>query len=100
MKFTRKRENFKCRNCGIEVLGSGYTNHCPKCLFSRHVDVAPGDRAEVCRGMMEPMGVEAKGGEYTIVHKCQNCGAVRRNKADEEDNFELILELSGRPATN
>ena len=26
------------------MKGNGYTNHCPKCLWSKHVDINPGDR--------------------------------------------------------
>lgn len=36
--FTRVIEDFICENCGTEVKGNGYTNHCPKCLWSKHVD--------------------------------------------------------------
>ena len=45
MSFTRKVEDFTCEHCGREVHGNGYTNHCPHCLHSKHVDVNPGDRA-------------------------------------------------------
>lgn len=96
-RFSRKSEDFKCDNCGYSVLGSGYTNHCPNCLWSRHVDENPGDRAEVCRGLMEPKGVEVHGTQYIIVHRCVFCGETSRNKASAGDNFEVILELSSRP---
>ncbi|HCR42265.1 TPA: hypothetical protein DIV45_02815, partial [Patescibacteria group bacterium] len=36
--FIRTKEDFTCENCGHRVKGSGYTNHCPKCLYSQHVD--------------------------------------------------------------
>ena len=41
LKFKRKKENFVCENCGAEVKGDGFTNHCPKCLYSKHVDIFP-----------------------------------------------------------
>ncbi len=97
-KFTRLVEDFRCDKCGLEVVGSGYTNHCPRCLWSRHVDRNPGDRAAVCGGAMEPSGVEMKGGEYIITHKCKSCGLVRRITASPTDNIECIIELSTRPA--
>ena len=69
-KFQRTKEDFTCEKCNLVVNGSGYTNHCPRCLWSKHVDVNPGDRQATCQGFMEPMGVELKGGEYTILHRC------------------------------
>jgi len=92
-KFQRMTEDFTCGHCGAEVRGNGYTNHCPKCLWSRHVDVNPGDRAETCGGMMEPVAYERKGKEIVIVHRCVACGAERRVKSADDDNFENILKL-------
>ena len=96
-KFQRTIEDFVCENCGFEVKGSGYTNHCPKCLWSKHVDINPGDRMSQCGGMMEPISVETKGGNYIIIHRCIKCGYEKRNKASEEDNFDAILKLAGHP---
>ncbi len=92
--FQRRIEDFVCENCGYTVQGSGYTNHCPKCLWSKHVDVQPGDRQESCQGMMEPVGVEVKKGSYRILHRCTRCGIERWNKAAREDDFEVILQLA------
>ncbi len=97
-KFQRTKEDFVCERCGFFVRGSGYTNHCPQCLYSKHVDINPGDRREVCRGLMEPVGVELKGSEYIISHRCLSCGFKKKNKASADDNFDAILQLSGRPA--
>jgi hypothetical protein len=87
-------EDFVCGHCGFKVKGTGYTNHCPKCLYSKHVDVNPGDRAELCQGLMKPVGVEIDHGEYIITHRCQNCRAIKKNKATKLDNFDIILSLS------
>ncbi len=92
-KFQRNKENFVCDKCGFVVVGDGYTNHCPKCLWSKHVDISPGDRAAVCQGMMMPISVEFKKGEYAILHKCVKCGFLKKNKAAKDDNFETILGL-------
>jgi rubrerythrin len=94
-KFQRHIENFTCENCGFSVQGKGYTNHCPECLWSQHVDVNPGDRAERCRGLMEPVGFTIKRGDYILVHRCTKCGIVKRNKAAKNDRFEAILRLGG-----
>ncbi len=94
-KFQRHSENFTCGNCGFPVQGNGYTNHCPKCLWSQHVDVHPGDRAEHCRGLMEPAGFTIKRGNYILIHRCTKCGISKKNKAAKNDRFAAILSLCG-----
>jgi rubrerythrin len=93
-QFQRKKEDFVCENCGAKVIGNGYTNHCPHCLYSKHVDINPGDREEDCGGLMEPIDLELKDGKYSVVHRCKKCGFIRRNKVCDEDNFETVLELA------
>jgi rubrerythrin len=93
-QFNRKKENFVCENCGEKVKGNGYTNHCPNCLWSKHVDINPGDRQEECKGLMVPVDLEKQGQDYVIIHKCQKCGAIRRIKTTENDNFDAILQLA------
>lgn len=95
-KFQRTTENFICEHCGREVTGNGYTNHCPHCLYSKHVDINPGDRDCDCGGLMEPVDVELKNGGYVIVHCCQKCGFIRRNKVTDADDFSAVLEISRR----
>ena len=92
--FQKTKEDFICEHCGTEVKGDGYTNHCPHCLYSKHVDINPGDREEDCGGLMEPVDLELKDGKYIIVHRCQRCGFVRRNKVDEGDDFNAVIDLS------
>ena len=71
MAFIRKIENFTCNNCGTFVVGDGYTNHCPNCLFSKHVDTSPGDRKSSCKGLMEPIGIEI--GRASCRERVSNC---------------------------
>lgn len=93
--FIKKVEDFVCKNCGEKVKGSGYTNHCPRCLFSMHVDLeVPGDRKSDCLGLMEPVGIEMKKGKYVIVHQCVECGKEMKNKTSEKDDFEKIVNVS------
>jgi RNHCP domain len=94
-KFQRNKEDFTCENCGTQVQGSGYTNHCPECLWSKHVDINPGDRQAECKGMMEPIGIDSKKGKYVILHKCVKCGYERKNKTIDDDNFDTILKIAG-----
>ena len=93
-KFQRLIENFTCEKCGESVSGDGYTNHCPVCLWSKHVDINPGDRAAECLGLMEPVGVEKKKGEYRILHRCVICSHEKWNRAMSEDCFEVILQIA------
>ncbi len=93
-KFTRTIEDFVCDNCGFAVAGSGYTNHCPKCLFSKHVDVNPGDRAEACGGLMKPISVFTKNGKSVIIHQCTVCGFERNNSASPDDSMDALVALA------
>jgi hypothetical protein len=92
--FKKTLENFTCEKCGFFAHGNGYTNHCPECLWSKHVDIFPGDRAEECGGLMEPVSILKKGREFIINHKCVLCGKEKPNKAVKEDNFQTIIQIS------
>ena len=98
-KFTKIDEEFVCEHCGKKVEKLGYTcrNHCNYCLYSKHVDINPGDREETCHGMLKPIQVilDSKKG-YVIIFKCKKCGAIRKNKAAKDDNMDLIIELSSK----
>lgn len=96
--FTRRVEDFICERCGLAVVGDGYTNHCPKCLWSKHVDIAPGDRAANCGGMMEPVAVEGQASAYRILHRCERCGTEKWNQASPADDFEQLLVVAQRQA--
>jgi hypothetical protein len=97
-KFQRRTENFECEQCGVRVIGSGFTNHCPACLWSKHVDINPGDRADPCHGMMKPVAVERQRDSYRIKFRCLRCGLERWNKAAPEDNFEVLLKIARKQA--
>lgn len=96
-QFIKKVENFVCGNCGFEVTGDGYTNHCPKCLWSKHVDVFPGDRSESCGGLMRPVGLKIENGKEIIVHRCEVCRDVRLCRVSQDDDRDEILKLSQMP---
>lgn len=92
--FIRKKEDFGCENCGEKVVGDGYTDHCPKCLWGKHVDEEiPGDRASDCRGLMEPIGGLYKKTEFRIHYKCTKCRHDFWVKAEESDNREELTKL-------
>lgn len=86
--FKRTKEDFKCGYCGEYIIGNGYTNHCPKCLWSKHVDIEPGDRESECGGMMRPVLLEEKRGGYVVLHRCVACSHEKRNKLLSKDHFD------------
>ena len=89
-------ENFICENCGKEIAKLGYTarDHCNYCLYSKHVDILPGDRKNICRGLLKPIGIEKFKDSYKIIYKCQKCGETHKNIMAVDDNMDLIIELS------
>lgn len=96
-RFTKRVEDFTCAHCGANVSGNGYTNHCPKCLYSRHVDNNPGDRASDCGGMMRPIAVAPDKDGYIITHKCEKCGKTINQHSAPNDNIETIISISANP---
>lgn len=92
--FQKKVEDFVCENCGVSVIGNGYTNHCPYCLWSKHVDNNPGDREALCGGKMYPKSIEKKADQYVINHVCESCGHEKKNKTSSDDDFNKIIEVS------
>jgi hypothetical protein len=94
MTFVKNKEDFVCETCSTKVTGTGYTNHCPQCLWSKHVDVVPGDRAATCGGMMQPLRVEGTADSYTLVHRCEKCGTEKRNKVAPTDTMDALIELA------
>lgn len=92
-RFKRVIEDFRCFNCGTVVKGSGYTDHCPSCLWSLHVDNSPGDRAAKCRGKMKPLSAIYDKGSYLISYVCMKCGTQKSFKASSDDDIELLFSL-------
>ena len=90
MTFKKVVEDFICEQCGKTVSGSGYTNHCPQCLWSKHVDIDPGDRASDCEGLMEPLRLEEKDGAPRVLHRCMLCGHEKWNQVSEEERSRFL----------
>lgn len=95
-KFTRRIEDFNCAHCGAVVHGDGYTNHCPRCLWSRHVDNNPGDRAATCGAMMRPVAAQPAGDGFIITHKCEKCGKTIRQKSTPDDDVDTLIKLTAQ----
>jgi rubrerythrin len=92
--FKRMQEDFVCEHCGTAVVGNGYTNHCPQCLWSKHVDIDPGDRAAECKGMMRPMRVEGTATRFRILHRCERCGHEKMNDAADGDSPDALIAIA------
>lgn len=98
-----KRENtgFICECCSrrvVPVTNGSYRNHCPFCLYSKHLDIEPGDRRCTCHGLMEPVGLQHNANKgFQIVHECLECGCRTVNKVAEftvqPDDIDELIRL-------
>lgn len=79
------------------VEGKGYTDHCPQCLWSKHVDISLSDRLSKCNGLMEPIGITVKNDKHIIYYRCTKCGFEHRIKSAPNDNFDEIIKIANRP---
>jgi DNA-directed RNA polymerase subunit RPC12/RpoP len=87
-----RNESFVCENCKKTVPlhpdGSA-RNHCPFCLYSKHVDENfPGDRAANCHSLMEPIDIDYRKNKGNMIrHRCLTCKKEIPNKIAPDDNF-------------
>ncbi|MGB9598338.1 MAG: RNHCP domain-containing protein [Minisyncoccales bacterium] len=105
-----KRNYFLCQNCQKKIslsffIGTKHRNHCPFCLFSKHVDLKEaGDRKSKCQGLMAPIGLtlkkegkdrygKIKEGEIMIIHRCLKCGKISINRIARDDDEKMILKI-------
>jgi|YelNatPaOPRAMG01_1025707.scaffolds.fasta_scaffold03488_16 rubrerythrin len=101
--FKKTVENFTCENCGFKVKGTGFTDHCPKCLASKHVDIEPGDRLSKCKGLMLPISADYSRHEFKIVYKCTKCGLIKKVSAapaDDKEKLEFLASLKKTSLNN
>jgi len=95
-KFTMIDEEFICENCNEKITKLNYTarDHCNKCLYSKHVDINPGDRNNNCKGLLKPIKIEKFKKTYKIIYKCEKCNQIHKNIIANDDNMDIIIELS------
>lgn len=95
-KFNMIDEEFICENCKekVEKLKYSARDHCPNCLYSKHVDINPGDRMNECKGMLKPIEIEKFKDTYKIIYRCEKCGLLHKNVMASDDNINLIIKLS------
>ena len=95
-RFNELDEGFICENCHKEVSPLGYTSrdHCPYCLYSKHVDINPGDRQNNCKGLLKPIGIEKYKDTYKIIYKCEKCNKNNKNIIAKDDDTNEIIKIS------
>ena len=106
----RLDDGFRCGHCRVYVSaepilsGVNNRNHCPYCLWSRHLDlVTAGDRLCACKALMRPIGLTLKKmrpkyglekpGELMLIHQCVECGRPSLNRLAADDDVERVLEI-------
>jgi len=101
--------DFHCANCGALVSSAHFLsgvhnrNHCPYCLWSRHLDlVNPGDRLSACKAQMGPIALTTKpgrnkyadsDGELMLVHLCTGCQSISINRIAADDDPDMLLDV-------
>lgn len=95
-RFNELDEGFICENCNKEVKPLGYSSrdHCPYCLYSKHVDINPGDRLNPCKGLLKPIQIEKFKDTYKIVYKCNKCNEIHKNIIAKDDDMNEIIKIS------
>jgi len=107
-----REDGFYCKQCKAFVSSASFLsgvqnrNHCPYCLYSRHVDLyEAGDRLSACKSPMKPIGLTAKTsrkkygaglGELMLIHLCIDCDSLSINRIAADDDFETIASLYKR----
>ncbi len=104
----REEAGFRCTHCHQSVSsatdrsGVRHRNHCPYCLWSRHMDLKrAGDRSCECKARMKPVGLTLKkthkkynqdqSGELMLIHLCVHCGKISINRiAADDDAFTIV----------
>lgn len=103
-------KEFRCSHCHVIVPCANLIsavnnrNHCPYCLWSRHLDLfSAGDRLSACKAPMKPVGLAIKRsrdryrsgprGELMLIHVCVECNSPSINRIAADDHPEAILSI-------
>jgi hypothetical protein len=102
--------DFRCAHCHVVVSSAHFLsgvnnrNHCPYCLWSRHLDLfTAGDRLSACKGQMKPVGLTMKHGrnkyrlgqrgELMLIHECSECKSLSINRIAADDDPVAIITV-------
>ncbi len=102
-------DGFICKHCHAYVSTASFLsgvqnrNHCPYCLWSRHVDLhAAGDRLSACKSPMKPVALTVKAtgkkygvarGELMLIHLCTECEGLSINRIAADDIPETVYRI-------
>ena len=93
--------SFRCHHCHLDVPedapGTQHRNHCPFCLWSRHVDVEPGDRASDCLASMEPIAIAVRKDGSGCSSMLQRLRTLSSNRVAGDDNPLLLVRIAVKP---
>lgn len=82
----------------LPLTNGSFRNHCPFCLCSLHVDIAPGDRLSSCHGCMDAVALTKSKKGVQLVHHCRRCGVEQKNLVAEfTEQPDMIEPLSRLP---
>jgi len=97
-KFTKNNKTFLCVHClkEVEKHPTSSRDHCNYCLYSLHVDIYPGDRANPCRGILKPVDIKSSSGKTQIVYVCEKCGEIENNIVASDDNRDELVNLASK----
>ena len=95
-RFNELDEGFICEHCNKEVPPLKYSSrdHCPYCLYSKHVDINPGDRSNTCKGLLKPIEIEKFKDTFKIIYKCEKCNQIHKNIIANDDDMNEIIKTS------
>lgn len=102
--------DFRCAHCHVIVSSAHFLsgvnnrNHCPYCLWSRHLDLfTAGDRLSACKGQMKPIGLTMKhgrnkyrlgqSGELMLIHECIECKSLSINRIAADDDSDAVIAV-------
>ena len=106
---SRTDDGFLCKHCHAYVSSASFLsgvqnrNHCPYCLWSRHLDLyAAGDRLSACKSTMKPIGLTTKAtnkkygtgrGELMLIHLCTDCESLSINRIAADDDPQTFFAI-------
>ena len=102
-------DGFLCKHCNVYVSSASFLsgvenrNHCPYCLWSRHLDLrVAGDRLSACKSPMKPIGLTTKvtnkkyspgRGELMLIHQCTECDTLSINRIAADDIPQTVFAV-------
>jgi hypothetical protein len=102
-------DGFLCKHCNTYITSASFPsgvknrNHCPCCLWSRHMDWREaGDRLSACKALMKPIGLTVKTtskkygsgwGELMLIHLCTECESLSINRIAADDMEQRIFNV-------